>query len=440
MVARPIPVAKSLLGEPNMSSIITNTTGSASGTQSLPLLGPQIALALSGGAAKGDFEVGVVRYLYDTGVRPQILCGTSVGSINALKLAEGEASGPRADGYLQGLPGLIAIWESLSGDQDMWELSDEWTNLKTTQWDALKADAKTAAIDGLVGIGGLASSYTFPVGSAVTAIFGFTSGFNKVLDSLPAVFDFITKAFGLRSFISFDPLATKMRKSSSFRQDLLTASGIKLRLAAAALGAGDVCYFDEQGRVLARDGTPNGVLFGNPGNAASLTAQIATASANVKSLQDSPTSVGHPNPGLAAAINELRVLKAQLDYAQEGLVLGAGLVGDPVLPGRSGFRRIASPALRLVRRRWHDDAHPDRGGDPGGGDQGLCRVRIQSSPGGRRRPRATTRADRTRYRSSSRADRRCPSSSRSRNGWQRGWKPMRSAARTSSPSRAGASP
>ena len=48
------------------------------------------ALALSGGAAHGDFEVGVVQYLYQHGLKPKIICGTSVGAINGLKLAEGE--------------------------------------------------------------------------------------------------------------------------------------------------------------------------------------------------------------------------------------------------------------------------------------------------------------------------------------------------------------
>ena len=54
------------------------------------------AIVLSGGSAKGDFEVGAVRCLYNRGVRPKILCGTSVGSVNALKLAEGEDTLRRA--------------------------------------------------------------------------------------------------------------------------------------------------------------------------------------------------------------------------------------------------------------------------------------------------------------------------------------------------------
>src|SRR2546425_492636 len=47
------------------------------------------AIALSGGGARGDFEVGVLRYLYNRGLYPQIICTTSVGSINGVKLAEG---------------------------------------------------------------------------------------------------------------------------------------------------------------------------------------------------------------------------------------------------------------------------------------------------------------------------------------------------------------
>ena len=49
----------------------------------IPRIGP--ALALSGGAAHGDFEVGVVKYLYEHGLVPKIICGTSVGAINGKK-------------------------------------------------------------------------------------------------------------------------------------------------------------------------------------------------------------------------------------------------------------------------------------------------------------------------------------------------------------------
>jgi len=50
------------------------------------------ALVLGGGGALGDFELGVLQYLYGYNIRPQIICGTSVGAINAAKLAEGEGT------------------------------------------------------------------------------------------------------------------------------------------------------------------------------------------------------------------------------------------------------------------------------------------------------------------------------------------------------------
>src|SRR5262245_54551157 len=72
------------------------------------------AIALSGGGANGDFEVGVLRFLYDIGVRPDILSTTSVGSVNGLKLAEGEGA---AD---QGLEGLERLWLGLMRNEDMY--------------------------------------------------------------------------------------------------------------------------------------------------------------------------------------------------------------------------------------------------------------------------------------------------------------------------------
>lgn len=66
------------------------------------------AIVLSGGGAKGDFEVGVLHYLYSTGIRPDVLCTTSVGSVNGLKLAEGETGPDR------GLSGLTAMWLAMT--------------------------------------------------------------------------------------------------------------------------------------------------------------------------------------------------------------------------------------------------------------------------------------------------------------------------------------
>ena len=74
------------------------------------------AFCLSGGGSHGDFQMGAIEFLYEQGIRPQILCGTSVGAINAAKLAEGEDLWNAN----QGLAGLIRIWARLRQDSDMW--------------------------------------------------------------------------------------------------------------------------------------------------------------------------------------------------------------------------------------------------------------------------------------------------------------------------------
>ena len=76
------------------------------------------AFVLGGGGARGDFQVGAVRYLYEHNIRPTILAGCSVGAINAIKLAEGEGDGNDPN---RGYRGLIAIWQRLRNNSDMWE-------------------------------------------------------------------------------------------------------------------------------------------------------------------------------------------------------------------------------------------------------------------------------------------------------------------------------
>ncbi|BDA80785.1 alpha/beta hydrolase [Leptospira kobayashii] len=47
------------------------------------------ALILSGGGARGSYQAGVWRYLEEVGWKPDIICGTSVGAINACAIGSG---------------------------------------------------------------------------------------------------------------------------------------------------------------------------------------------------------------------------------------------------------------------------------------------------------------------------------------------------------------
>lgn len=67
-----------------------------------------MVIGLSGGDAKGDFQVRVLRHIYDWGVRLNILSATSVGSTNAIELTESKL--PANPG--RGLGGLEALGET----------------------------------------------------------------------------------------------------------------------------------------------------------------------------------------------------------------------------------------------------------------------------------------------------------------------------------------
>lgn len=69
----------------------------------------RLAIVLSGGGAKGAFQVGVLDALVNGhGVRPAIVVGTSTGAIQALGVAQDNVSG------------LLEVWLSLRGNRDIY--------------------------------------------------------------------------------------------------------------------------------------------------------------------------------------------------------------------------------------------------------------------------------------------------------------------------------
>jgi NTE family protein len=78
----------------------------------------RLAIVLSGGGARGAYEVGVLSYLFEelgklrkTPITVDILCGTSVGAINAAHLAA------HLHDPAEGLARLVALWRSLELDR-----------------------------------------------------------------------------------------------------------------------------------------------------------------------------------------------------------------------------------------------------------------------------------------------------------------------------------
>ncbi len=81
------------------------------------------ALVLSGGGAKGAFELGVVDYLVnDRGLYFDVICGVSTGALNASFLSQGKGY----KGLREKLERLKEIWFSIESDEDIYLNRLEW--------------------------------------------------------------------------------------------------------------------------------------------------------------------------------------------------------------------------------------------------------------------------------------------------------------------------
>jgi len=53
----------------------------------MKLANPQLGLVLTGGGAKGAYQVGALQYIAELGLEPQIIAGTSIGALNGAVLS-----------------------------------------------------------------------------------------------------------------------------------------------------------------------------------------------------------------------------------------------------------------------------------------------------------------------------------------------------------------
>ncbi|TGM23345.1 patatin-like phospholipase family protein [Leptospira meyeri] len=81
-------------------------------------MGKKRALVLSGGGARGAYQAGVLRYLEEIHWKPDIICGTSVGAINACAIGSGMNSSRLSELWLKLNQKNImrySIWNMLKG-------------------------------------------------------------------------------------------------------------------------------------------------------------------------------------------------------------------------------------------------------------------------------------------------------------------------------------
>lgn len=100
---------------------------------------PVRALVLGGGGAKGAFEAGAVNALVESGYRPDIVCGVSVGALNGLMVALQHSDGrPRTDD-------LVRLWRQLSSTPGSVYLDNFYIKLLNKAAEAMTGVAKDSA-------------------------------------------------------------------------------------------------------------------------------------------------------------------------------------------------------------------------------------------------------------------------------------------------------
>jgi predicted acylesterase/phospholipase RssA len=231
------------------------------GTLEIDVLPDLTAIVLSGGGAKGSFEVGALFYLRDiwNDIHPSIVCGTSVGAINALAVAE------RADGT--GIDTLETIWLGLQVPSDMYIPSPEFQQVFLTlgisvpdlvlHGAALPFDSLTGLLGYLatLGVGSDTAGWVAagwavggPVGGLIAGIVSIaTSDADKINQAI--------KQAGNASY-AFDLSPTQQLIEQSVDTNAVTESGMALRLAVVALEDGALYYVTETGHLL-RDRATN---------------------------------------------------------------------------------------------------------------------------------------------------------------------------------------
>jgi predicted acylesterase/phospholipase RssA len=196
-----------------------------------------IAFAMSGGGSQGSFETGVLRFLYDDlGFRPSILCGSSVGSIIAAKLAEGDdpENGRRA------IDEVETIWRGLRSNDDMW-LSEPWLDKLRSQTKWASELRERAAEHGTAG-------------SQARVVLRMLSEIVRNPPETDGTLDALRQALRARSLLSSEPVRQLVERNID--PERVAASGLTLRIGAVGLESGELRYVTETGDVVSRTGEP----------------------------------------------------------------------------------------------------------------------------------------------------------------------------------------
>lgn len=215
------------------------------------------AFVLSGGGSRGDFQLGAIMALHERGIRPDIITSTSVGSLNAIMLCQGD----------EGAGELERIWMGLRRNDHMWQFEDWWVEVQPElrmkivhalngTGDEPPSSEPWAFHSSLFFGAGIGTVAFGPVGFIAGALVG--ASVTGLWQSITA--DAIKDALALvgtraRALLNINPIRAMF--DEHFKNDRFKAwanAGGRLRLAAVGLNNGKLAYVTEQGKVLGRDG------------------------------------------------------------------------------------------------------------------------------------------------------------------------------------------
>lgn len=240
---------------PERGTIIKHTIANIQKPQ--PGLENQIAFVLSGGGSRGDFQLGAIAALIESGINPDMIYSTSVGSLNGLMIAHGSS----------GLDTLRNIWFGLRKNDHMYIFEDWWnlmdTDVRTFLQSAIHQDptAEKTFTDSLGGGAATSAGEGLAIGIAIatpSAIIAMLLGLLKFGLDLKDKFLDVIKLIqnNARSVFNLNPIRSLF--DIFVRPDLVetwakSGKGKKLRMATIGLSSGELCYVTESGDLLDRD-------------------------------------------------------------------------------------------------------------------------------------------------------------------------------------------
>lgn len=231
-----------------------------------------IGLVISGGGSRASFQLGALRYLYDTQrIRPSVITGTSVGAILAAHLAQYDDY----DGQRRALATVERIGQNLRETSDLltplpWyaELAELMPALQRSVEERRPVEPRTITLPALGSVwqrrvAAEASSAAHASGRRITLPSWDAS---PVLDTLSLLWTvgksgtdlelLVRGAQRARSLFTPGPIVDQLLDPQVLDVDRLARSGTQLRIAVVGLESGELRYVTGDGTLMDRENVP----------------------------------------------------------------------------------------------------------------------------------------------------------------------------------------